>query len=119
MVDLVVTDDAVTVEPTTAERIFGIKGPVEIPLAAVQAVTTVDDPMSCTRGGRFGTHVPAVSKIGTWGLGTSVRQLVFAYRGRPGLRIELDRSMADYDDVIVSIDDADAIMADIRRRSGR
>lgn len=99
----------VTIHFNSIERLFTARGRVTVPLAAVRSVEPTDRPMSLTRGGRMGL-TSLVAKIGTWGLGRGIRQLVCANRS-PGLHIVLDKDQTRdrFDEIILSIADAPAI----------
>ncbi|MEU9763799.1 hypothetical protein [Streptomyces sp. NPDC047985] len=96
------------VEFSGRERTWLRRGTLAVPLAAVRQVVPVDNPLREAHGARKGLHVSGVAKIGTWGLMLGPRQLVAAYRGKPGLRVQLDRAASgeEYDELVLSLDDA-------------
>ncbi|MFD0293396.1 hypothetical protein ACFWJS_15855 [Streptomyces sp. NPDC127061] len=105
-----ISDTGLTIEFSGRERTWTRRGSLTVPLAAVRRVTVVDNPLRAAHGTRRGLHAPGIVKIGVWGLVVGPRQLVAAYRGRPGLRVELDRAAAggggDFDELVLSLDDA-------------
>ncbi|MFE9487879.1 MULTISPECIES: hypothetical protein [unclassified Streptomyces] len=103
-----ISDTGLTIEFTGWERTWLRRGSLTVPLTAVRRVTVVDDPLRAAHGTRKGLHAFGVAKIGTWGLVAGPRQLVAAYRGRPGLRVEVERAAAggDFDELVLSLDEA-------------
>ncbi|CAM3448598.1 hypothetical protein [Stackebrandtia soli] len=117
MAALTITTDSIVVTPGSKERVFGLTGPVTIPLTAVRSAEAVDAPIAETRGGRYGAHVPGLAKVGTWGLGKGVRQLVFAYQDRPGIHIRLNRELSEnFDEIIVSTPNAADLVTELTAR---
>lgn len=106
-----ITDGGVRVRFSSWERLAVWRDEVVVPRAAINFVEQVDAPLRRTRGGRAGALISGVLKVGYWGLGTGVRQLVSVRRGVPGLRIEIDRAAAglSFDEVLVSVPDAAAL----------
>ncbi|MEU3656235.1 hypothetical protein ACF1BP_18940 [Streptomyces sp. NPDC014735] len=96
------------VEFSGREQTWLRRGTLSVPLAAVRRVVPVDNPLREAHGARKGLQVSGVAKIGTWGLMLGPRQLVAAYRGKPGLRVQLDRAASgeQYDELVLSLDDA-------------
>lgn len=94
------------------ERLALRRAGMAVPLGAVRAVECVGEPLSLTRGGRFGVIVSGFVKIGVWGFGTGSRQLVSVRRGRPALRIRLDRAAAGgrFDELLLGVRDAERIV---------
>ncbi|MFH8515373.1 hypothetical protein ACH4CE_09700 [Streptomyces gelaticus] len=115
-----ITDTGLTIEFSGRERPWIRRGSLTVPLTAVRRVTVVDNPLRAAHGTRKGLHASGVAKIGTWGLITGPRQLVAAYRGRPGLRVELDRAATggDLDELVLSLDDARQLAQLIEQRVG-
>ncbi|WP_326768446.1 hypothetical protein OG978_31535 [Streptomyces sp. NBC_01591] len=103
-----ISDTGLTIEFSGRERTWTRRGSLTVPLAAVRRVTLVDNPLRAAHGARKGLHAAGIAKIGVWGLVVGPRQLVAAYRGRPGLRVELDRAAAggDFDELVLSLDEA-------------
>lgn len=100
------------------ERLAVRRAEVVVPLAAVRAIEHLGQPMAHTRGGRTGLLVSGVMKVGVWGLGAGVRQLVSVRRAVPALRITLDRqaSGARFDELLISTADAARLAQSIRAR---
>ena len=120
MASIDIRDDSLVVGYETGpERWFAPKRGTVIPLEAVRDAEPVDRPLSLTVGARSGMHITGFTKIGTWGLARGRRQLVCAYRDRPGIRIRLDRGVdgVRYDELIVSTPDADRLARELRNRA--
>ncbi|MFD0343590.1 hypothetical protein ACFVH0_33760 [Streptomyces sp. NPDC127117] len=115
-----ISDTGLTIEFSGRERTWTLRGSLTVPLAAVRRVTVIDNPLRAAHGTRKGLHASGIAKIGVWGLVVGPRQLVAAYRGRPGLRVELDRAAADgdFDELILSLDDARQAARLIEQRVG-
>ncbi|HET6286199.1 MAG TPA: hypothetical protein VFG15_05560 [Amycolatopsis sp.] len=103
-----ITEGGVRVRFSGWERLAVWRDEVVVPQAAIKVVERVEAPVRRTRGGRAGVLISGVLKVGYWGLGTGIRQLVSARRGEPGLRIEIDREVAGlpFDEVLVSVPNA-------------
>ena len=111
--------DALTVQFTRWEQVGTRRATVTIPLDAILGATLEPKPLRATRGARrFGILVTGFTKIGTWGLGAGVRQLVRVSREVPAIRVTLDptRSGLDYDELLVSTPDAAALVAAVTSR---
>jgi hypothetical protein len=63
--------------------------------------------------------VTGFRKIGRWGIGVGLRQLVSVRRGQPALRLRLDRATTGYDEVLVSLPDAAAVAARVTASTPR
>ena len=96
------------------ERPFMWRAGLVVPVTAVRGVERVEDALGRARGGRMGFLVGGVVKVGRWGLGTGVRQLVSVKRKVPALRITLDRTATGYDELLISTKDADRLAEVIR-----
>ncbi|RSN13584.1 hypothetical protein DMC63_26795 [Streptomyces sp. WAC 05977] len=108
MATMDVTDGGVRVRFSAWERLAVWRDEVVVPRAAIKAVEYIDAPLRRTRGGRAGALISGVLKVGYWGLGAGVRQLVSVRRGVPGLWIAIDREAAGlpFDEVLVSVPNA-------------
>ncbi|WP_039921857.1 hypothetical protein [Amycolatopsis decaplanina] len=108
MATMDIADGGVRVRFSAWERLAVWRDEVVVPAAAIKAVELVDAPVGRARGGRAGILVSGVLKVGYWGLGTGVRQLVSVRRGVPALRVEIDRGVArlPFDEVLVSVPNA-------------
>ncbi|MFK0250809.1 hypothetical protein ACIQUM_39455 [Amycolatopsis azurea] len=104
MATIDIADGGVRVRFSAWERLAVWRDEVVVPPAAIRAVELVDAPVGRARGGRAGVLVSGVLKVGYWGLGTGIRQLVSVRRGVPALRIAIDREAAGlpFDEVLVS-----------------
>jgi hypothetical protein len=93
------------------ERVFTGQARLEVPYPAVRGIDVVDNGLRATRGARAGLVVTGFRKIGRWGIGVGLRQLVSVRRGQSALRLRLDRVTTGYDEVLVSLPDAAAVAA--------
>jgi hypothetical protein len=101
---------------TREEKLAGILRDVDVPLAAVRAVEVVTDPLTATRGMRApGLALPGRRKVGTWRR-PGERTLVCVRRGQAAVRIRLEGQR--YDTLLVGVDDADALAAELAGRAG-
>ncbi|MFC9430763.1 hypothetical protein [Streptomyces sp. NPDC056987] len=116
-----VSGSGVTVEFNGRERTWLRRGEVTVPLAAVRRVTPVETPLRAAHGARSGLQISGFAKIGVWGIMTGPRQLVAAYRGRPGLHILLDRGVdgVEYDELVLSLDGAEQLAEALGQRLGK
>jgi hypothetical protein len=103
-----VSGSEIAIEFSGRERTWVRRSSLTVPLSAVRRVTQVDKPLRAAHGARKGLQVSGFTKIGVWGVFTGPRQLVAAYRGKPGLHIELDRAATgeEFDELVLSLDNA-------------
>lgn len=120
MACVALTDDLIDIRFTGWERFWIGRERVAVPLAAVRAVSCVDDPLRLARGTRRGAAGNGFVKTGVWGLVRGPRQLVAARRGEPGLHLVLDRAAAggEFDEIVLS-DPAAPRLADVIRSAPR
>ncbi|MEV0596871.1 hypothetical protein [Nonomuraea cavernae] len=111
-----ITGDSVTVEFGSWERIFTGRARHTIPLPAVRQAVITDQPLRVPRGARKGLTVSGHTKIGVWGIYGGPRQLVSANRNLPGVHLLLDRARSgdEFDEVVLSVPDADRLVEAIR-----
>ncbi|HKG50793.1 MAG TPA: alpha/beta hydrolase [Actinomycetales bacterium] len=96
---------------TRFERVGGLLGDLDVPLAAVVSSVAVPDGLRAARGLRApGLALPGRVKVGTW-RGRAGRSYVAVRRG-PALRLRL-RGFR-YDTVLVSTPDAERLAAAVR-----
>ena len=111
-----VTDEAVVIRLSTFEKVAGLLGDQEIPLAAVTDVEVVSDPLTAMRGLRApGLAVPGRTRIGTW-RGGGRRQMVRVRAGRQAVRIGADGQR--FDSYLVDAYDPAAVADAIRAAAG-
>ncbi|WP_414942403.1 hypothetical protein [Amycolatopsis sp. cmx-11-51] len=103
-----VTGGGLRVRFSTWERLAVWRDEVVVPLTAITAIEHVEEPVGRARGGRAGVLISGVLKVGFWGLGTGVRQLVSVRRGVPALRVGIDRAAAGlhFDELLISASDS-------------
>jgi hypothetical protein len=109
MATMKVNGNELRVEFAAWERLATWRGSLVVPLTAVRGVERIDQALRRTRGGRRGLLVSGVVKVGIWGLGAGVRQLVSVKRKVPALRITLDRTVTGFDELLISTTDADRV----------
>jgi hypothetical protein len=109
MIQIQVHDTALDVRFPSWTRPFVKGGQVTVPLAAIAEVHHLDRPLAAAKGLRAGLVVSGYVKIGTWTSFSGVKQLVGAHRGVPGLRIVLKQRVAGFDELILSVEDAEEI----------
>jgi hypothetical protein len=119
MATMRVTGRELHVRFTRWERLMVRRHELVVPLAGVRKVERIEHPLRRTRGGRFGLVVTGVLKVGTWGVGTGVRQLVSVRRAVPALLITLDRSVTGgrFDELLISTTDAAQVAETIMSRA--
>jgi hypothetical protein len=101
---------------TGREKLAGLHGDVRVPLTAVREVTVEPDALAAVRGLRApGLALPGRTKIGTW-RGRGGKRFVVARRDAPAVRVALDG--AAHEELIVSVEDAETVAAEIRARAG-
>ncbi|AUS81306.1 hypothetical protein C1701_26660 [Actinoalloteichus sp. AHMU CJ021] len=120
MASVTVSDDEIVVRFNATEIPLVARQKVTIPLSAVKEVAVLEKSLATQGARRAGMFVTGVMKVGLWGTGTGVQQLVSVRRGTPALRIILDKYDAGLkiDEVMVSISDAASVADDIERRRG-
>jgi hypothetical protein len=108
MATIEMTPRTLRVTLTRAERVLGLLRDLEVPLDAVRSAEAVPDGLAATRGLRApGLGLPGRRKIGTWRRRGS-RTFVSVRRG-PAVRLGLTGQR--FDTVLVSADDAPAVVA--------
>lgn len=114
MAFLEVAGDAVVVRLSTAERVLALAASdPEAPLSSVRSVRIVRPAKSAIRGFRApGTGLPGVLALGHWrGHG---HDFVAVYGDHAGVVVELEGG--PYARFVVSVDDPDAVVAEIEKR---
>jgi hypothetical protein len=96
------------------EPLFTGRRTLAVPFAAIRGVDVVDNALRGTRGARSGLLVTGFRKIGRWGIGVGLRQLVSVRRGEPALRLLMDREVTGYDEALIGLPDAAAVAAGLR-----
>ncbi|MFC4695607.1 MULTISPECIES: hypothetical protein [Geodermatophilus] len=96
----------ITLTPT--EKVLGLLRDLEVPLSAVRSAEVVPDGLAAAGGLRApGLGLPGVRKIGTWRR-RGGRTFVSVRRGA-AVRLELTGQR--FDTVLVTVDDAAAVVA--------
>ncbi|MGB0120387.1 MAG: hypothetical protein WBP55_05490 [Solirubrobacterales bacterium] len=103
---LTTEDGNLLVEPSLTERIFALRGDIEVPLTEITDVEVVADGLATARGIRApGLSIPGYMKTGTWRR-SGEKAFVAARRNRPSLKISMAAS-SEWSNILVSCDDAE------------
>lgn len=116
MADIRITDGHLEVALTRREKIAGLLGDVDVPVAAIRHVEVVENAFDAVRGLRApGLAIPGLTRVGTW-RGRGRRTCVVARAGHQALVVDLEGQR--YDRLVVSTTDAaslrDRIQAAVR-----
>ncbi|MEV5893515.1 hypothetical protein [Nonomuraea fuscirosea] len=120
MATVMINDSLIAIEFGLWERMFAGRSRHVVPAHAVRQALVTPRPLSVARGARKGLAVSGHAKIGVWGLFGGPRQLVAATRDQPGVHLILDRARSggEFDEIVLSVPDADRLVAAIRRVAG-
>jgi hypothetical protein len=114
--DLEVDGDELVVHLRPTEKAEGAHGDIRVPLSAVRAVRSVDDPWPELRGIRApGTGLPNVIAVGTRRGGFG-KDFAAVHGKGPAVVVELEG--AAYGRLVVTADDAAARATSIARAAG-
>ena len=117
MAELQIDGDKLVLHLRPLEKAEGMHGEIRLPLSAVTAVRSVDDPWPELRGIRApGTGVPNVIAVGTRRGGFG-KDFAAVHGKGPAVVVELEG--AEYGRLVVTADDAAARAATIREALGR
>jgi len=97
------------------ERWFGLLRELRVPVEAIAAVDIVPDGRRAVRGIRALGLAGPRRLIGTW-RAKNDKQYVCVRRDQPAVRVILDGQ--DYRTVLINLDDADRVAAQIRSTAG-
>ena len=97
------------------ERWFGLLPDLRVPVDAIAAVDIVPDGRRAVRGIRAPGLGGPQRLIGTW-RAKNDKQYVCVRRDQPAVRVVLDGQ--DYRTVLIGLDDADRVAAQIRSTAG-
>jgi hypothetical protein len=109
MIHVTIREGALTVHIAPWARLFTRTDAVRVPLAAIREALPLERPLAAATGMHYGMRASGFAKVGTYKSFDGVRRLVAARRGVPGLRIVLRERVAGYDELILSLDDAEEI----------
>jgi hypothetical protein len=105
MANLVITDDAVTVVMSTAEKAEALHRDLSVPRSAVTGARVVPDGMAEVHGLKMpGTYFPGVIMVGTW-LGSGGVTFTVCHGHSPA--VVLDLAGQHYDRIVITVDDPD------------
>ncbi len=115
--ELQVDGDELVVHLRPLEKAEGAHGDIRVPLSAVTAVRSVDDPWPELRGIRApGTGLPNVIEVGTR-RGTFGKDFAAVHGKGPAVVVELEG--ADYGRLVVTADDAASRAETIGQAAGQ
>jgi len=110
---LAVEGDELHLQLSTWEKIGAFHSDIRVPTDSVAAVDVATVPRSTVRGMRSpGTGLPGVVALGTWRY-RGGPDFIAVYRNRPSVVVTLRNQ--PFTRLIVSVDDPDAVAAEIRR----
>lgn len=111
-----VAGDELLVDLTGLEKLEGFRGNISVPTSAVRDVRFTEDPWSELRGIRApGTGVPGVIAVGTR-RGQGFKDFAAVHGKGPAVVVELDG--AAFDRLVVTEDDAEGAVRELRRELG-
>ena len=115
MAELIAQTDVLRLALTTSEKCWALRRKdLTIPWAQVSGVEAVAEPYRLVRGWRApGLSLPGRARIGTWRY-RGRKTFVVAHRGRPGLRISLQRN--NYQQLLIDVDDPAVLLGRLRER---
>jgi hypothetical protein len=115
--ELLVDGDTLVLQLRPLEKAEGMHGEIRVPLSAVTAVRSVDDPWPELRGIRApGTGLPNVIAVGTR-RGAFGKDFAAVHGKGPAVVVELEG--AEYSRLVVTAEDAAARAATIREALGK
>ena len=109
MIQVTIRQGTLTVHFAPWARLFSMTAAVSVPVDGIREVHHLDRPLAAATGRRAGLLVSGVMKVGVWTSFGGVRRLVAARGGEPGLRIVMRDSRSGYDELILSVRDAEGI----------
>ncbi|GAA3159768.1 MULTISPECIES: hypothetical protein [Nonomuraea] len=109
MLQVEIHRETLTISFAPWTRLFTRTGAVSVPLAEIAEVHLLDRPLAAATGTHHGLLVSGVIKVGTWTSLTGVKRLVAARREVTGLRIALKNRAPGYDELILSVPDAEQL----------
>jgi hypothetical protein len=117
MAKLIVDGPDLVVGLSWLERLGALHRDVRVPLRAVRSAQAEPHPWQAVRGVRAaGTGIPGVAVLGTRYFKNG-RDFVALVTGRPAIRVELGDE-APYEQLLVSVRDPEATLAEIRGVTG-
>ena len=107
MATIETTPGTLRISLTRAEKVLGLLRDLEVPLSAVRSAEVVPEGLTTVRGLRAPGFGLPTRRIGTWRR-RGTRTYLSVRRG-PAVRLELTGQR--YDSVLVTVDDAPAVVA--------
>ena len=116
MARLNIEGDHLVLDLSGLEKLEGFRGNIRVATAAVRDIRSVPDPWVELRGIRApGTGIPGVIAVGTR-RGGGVKDFAAVHGRGPGIVVELEG--AEFERLVISDDDAEAVVAELRGRIG-
>lgn len=109
MLKVEIRQETLTIRFAPWTRLFTRTGTVSVPLTEIAEVRLLDRPLRAATGTYFGLLVSGVIKVGTWTSLSGVKRLVAARREVSGLRIVLKSRVPGYDELILSVPNAEQL----------
>jgi len=108
MAKVLISDDAVTVEMSSLEKIEALHGNLTVPRTAVVRARAVPDGLAAVHGMRIGTGLPGVILVGTVREGDA-RTFAVCHGRRPAIVVDL--AGQPYDRLVITVDNPDELAA--------
>ena len=112
MANLVRDGDTLMLKLSVAEKLEGVHGDLQAPVASVVSMTIVDDVIHAIHGIRtVGTSIPGVVAMGTFWSGSETIFAVVHHHNAQGIRVNLRDG--HYGAWIVGVDDPEHVIAQL------
>jgi len=109
MIQVTIRQGTLKVHFASWARLFSGASTVSVPVDGIREARHLDRPLAAATGRRAGLVVSGVMKVGVWTSFGGVRRLVAARHGEPGLRIVMKDRRSGYDELVLSVRDAEGI----------
>ncbi len=107
MIQVTIRQGTLKVHFASWARLFSGASTVSVPVDGIREARHLDRPLAAATGWRAGLVVSGVMKVGVWTSFGGVRRLVAARHGEPGLRIVMKDRRSGYDELVLSVRDAE------------
>jgi len=110
--ELIRENDRLTLKLSTAEKLEGVHGDVQVPMSAVQGMTILDDVIHAVHGIKMpGSRIPGVFAMGTFLSGSETTFAIVHHRHKRGIKVNLKD--ARFDALIIGLDDPESVLRDL------